>query len=197
MSLAGQSEVFNSYLSAERSKIKRGFASDFSIPLGMAKVATWERRMLTPRAYGNQQIWIDSDLESPTAKIFRTLNSSSVSDVAVNIDYLKKQHPIVNKWFDVKDTELAESIKRGHTEPVILIWPPRLIEGNIPDGNHRMIAAYLADLDIQAYIGYPSISRIIIGTIFEYLSAFKGKDSLLRSKSIERLRGISNSRIIR
>lgn len=105
-----------------------------------------EKDTLSPSQLSKLQIAVEPKLSSdkkvnPTFEVFELLGTSSAQVVADEFEYLVKNGSAeVREWLSTIDLTLENMIRAG-TCPAIITSPLMIHCGNIPDGNHRTIAA--------------------------------------------------------
>lgn len=78
----------------------------------------------------------------PTFEIFKLIGSTKAGQIAEAMNYIRRKGSIsLKNWLQNIDKKLEKRIHEGEC-PAIIVSPVLLVHrGNIPDGNHRVLAA--------------------------------------------------------
>jgi hypothetical protein len=147
--------VVELYLAVEAKKANRGIPGTATqAPKFLRLVSSWKPSTLTPVEIERLQLTVSPDSEKDTFQIFQTLGTAHAGQVA---SYLAQINPNDHSaWLSRVNHTLIDRVRQLKVEPVILVYPCCFVQGNVFDGNHRVLAALL-NQDINNQVDLPAI----------------------------------------
>ncbi len=134
-----------------------------SYPFIARFIPTWEKKFLDKKELSELQLFVRTFTYKrrveATARIFNKTGMIKAGDVASKLEQLKSLNDEeINRWLMGMTDEMYQSIIDGTIPPIMVIKPVGLDFGNLPDGNHRVLAALkLAeeneDIKLPAFVG--------------------------------------------
>ena len=162
----------DSFFQAETGR-GRVVSSNYPTPPAFNIVSKWQPRILHTSDILDLQIYTEPRTESVTCgttQLFQILGTTNVGEVSQRLEDVPTDS-LAYGWIEsvFSPSFRQRVIEAPHYLPYIFITDrPNLVEGHIPDGNHRalLFASILneegLDLDIRAWYGKTSLSKWLI-----------------------------------
>lgn len=133
-------------------------------PAACHYIESWEKTTVFPEQLENLDIYVNTKIKNTgpdgTLSIFRELGTTNMGEIARKLEHLKSlKEPSIQMWLSRITPNMEEMILSSECPPILLITPKLINYGNVPDGNHRALAALdLAnrgkkDISLTAYVG--------------------------------------------
>jgi len=137
------SEIVSSlYLQSETHKKERGVVKyETKTPKIFNYIHNWRQSDLPLDRLESLQAWVTPDTECGTYQIFKSLNTANTGEIAAHVAQLRSEGtPQITSWLEAVDPKLADLAITKQVEPIMLIRPACFIQGNVFDGNHRILS---------------------------------------------------------
>ncbi len=180
-------EVWNNWRVSEQHKEESSEASKYRrtiYPPIAYFVPSWKMAMLGVEQLRNLQLFIppysDRGKRSGSQDIFMNLGTTNAGVIADESERLKGLgNSLINKWLDNVTPEMKEAVLDGSIPPIMVLTTVGLDYGNVPDGNHRVLAAIELSkehegIQIPAFVGsvYEPLSRAYNAAMAMFGSTF-------------------------